>query len=158
MNFIADGMLGKLTRWLRMLGHNVTYYRDFDDATLLALTKTESRTLLTMDQKLYQTALKDGLNAFLVDSKNQEERLALLAKEFDFKLKIDLNFSRCPKCNGSLASVSKDEVKDKVAEGTFKHYDEFWQCTSCEQVYWKGAHWSRIQETLEAANTKFDSI
>jgi uncharacterized protein with PIN domain len=154
MDFIVDGMLGKLARWLRILGHNVTYYRNFDDATLLVLAKTENRTLLTRDQKLYQKALKDGLNAFLVNSKNQEERLAILANKFDFKLEIDLSVSRCPKCNGSLVNISKDEVKDKVPDGTFKYYDEFWQCKSCGKIYWKGAHWSRIQGALEAAKNK----
>ena len=158
MNYIVDGMLGKLARWLRMLGHNVTYYRNFDDATLLVLSKTESRVLLTRDRELYQKALSDGLDAFLVDSKDQEKRLALLANHFGLKLEVDLSVSRCPKCNGCLVSISKDEVKEKVPEGTFKYYDEFWQCTSCGQVYWKGAHWTRIQGTLEAAKSQLDSI
>ncbi len=158
MNYIVDGMLGKLARWLRMLGHNVTYYRDFDDATLLVLAKTENRVLLTRDLKLYQKALKDGLTAFLVDSKDQEERLALLANNFGFKLEIDLSVSRCPKCNGSLVSISKNEVKDKVPDGTFKYYDEFWRCSSCDQIYWKGAHWNRIQDTLETAKNKLADV
>ncbi len=158
MNFIVDGMLGKLARWLRMLGHNVTYYRNFDDATLLVLSKTESRVLLTRDRKLYQKALSDGLEAFLVDSKDQEKRLAILANHFGFTLELDLSVSRCPKCNGCLASNFKDEIKDNVPEGTFKYYDEFWQCTNCGQVYWKGAHWTRIQGALEAAKSQLDSV
>lgn len=151
-------MLGKLTRWLRMLGHNVTYYRNFDDATLLVLAKTENRVLLTRDLKLYQKALKDGLNAFLVDAKEQKQRLAILSDHFDFNLEINLRKSRCPKCNGSLVNISKDDVKDKVPDGTFKYYNQFWQCTSCSQVYWKGAHWIRIQEALEDAKTKLNQL
>lgn len=151
-------MLGKLSRWLRMLGHDVTYYRNFDDATLLVLAKTENRVLLTRDLELYQKALKDGLKSFLVNAKEQNQRLAILANHFGFNLEIDLSNSRCPKCNGSLVIISKDDVKDKVPDGTFKYYDEFWQCTSCGQVYWKGAHWTRIQEALEDAKTKLDQL
>lgn len=158
MNFIVDAMLGKLARWLRMLGHNVTYYRDFDDSTFLVLTKTEKRVLLTRDLKLYQKALKDGLDAFFVESKDQQQRLAFLANYFGFKLEIDLNVSRCPKCNGSLVRVSKDEVRAKVPDGTFKYYNNFWQCSSCGQIYWKGAHWNRIQDTLQAAKNNLADL
>ena len=141
-----------------MLGHNVSYYRKFDDATLLVLAKTENRVLITRDKKLYQKALSEGLDTFIVDSKCQEERLAVLADHFDFMLEIDLSVSRCPKCNGCLDSISKAEVKEKVPEGTFKYYDEFWQCTSCGKIYWKGAHWSRIQGALEAAKSKLGPV
>ncbi|MDG6222360.1 MAG: Mut7-C RNAse domain-containing protein [Candidatus Bathyarchaeota archaeon] len=158
MDFIVDSMLGKLARWLRMLGHNVTYYRNFDDATLLVLAKTESRILVTRDLKLYQKALSDGLETFFVNAKQPEKRLALLANRFSFELEIDLNFSRCPKCNGSLVSVSKKEIKNKIPDGTFKYYDDFWQCNNCGQVYWKGAHWTRIQGALVDTRRALDLI
>ncbi len=154
MRFIADGMLGKLTRWLRMLGHDVDYYRAADDKKLIELAKSEKRVLLTRDLELYQQAVTRGLEAVFVEATDEAEELADLAKRFGFKLEIDLSASRCPKCNGMIRAVSKDVVIDQLPEATSTHYDNFWKCPGCGQVYWQGAHWKRIEETLEEANSK----
>ena len=154
MRFISDGMLGKLTRWLRMLGHDVHYYRAADDKKLIENAKSEKRILLTRDLELYQQALSQGLEAVLVDAKDESTKLADLANQFGFKLEIDLNVSRCPKCNTMLISVSKEVVIDQVPKSTFTYYNNFWKCLECGQVYWQGAHWKRIEKTLEEANSK----
>ncbi|MEM3596662.1 MAG: Mut7-C RNAse domain-containing protein [Candidatus Bathyarchaeia archaeon] len=151
MKFIADGMLGKLTRWLRMLGHNVKYSNRLDDAQLMALAKKERRILLTRDLELYQQATAKGINAFYLEGTNEAERLARLAKRYRISLDIDLKVSRCPKCNTRVKPVPKESVENKVEKTTFKFYDEFWRCPKCGQVYWQGAHWTRIRKTLEEA-------
>jgi uncharacterized protein with PIN domain len=151
LKFIVDGMLGKLTRWLRMLGHNVKYSNKLDDAQLIAIAKREKRVLLTRDLELYQQATAKGVQAFYVDGKTEAERLAQLAKKFGISLEIDMAVSRCPKCNARVKPTSKENVKDKVEETTFAYYNEFWQCPKCGQVYWQGAHWKRIRKTLETA-------
>jgi len=151
LKFIVDGMLGKLTRWLRMLGHNVKYSNRLDDAQLIGIAKREKRILLTRDLELYQQATAKGVQAFYVDGKTEAERLAQLAKKFGISLEIDMAVSRCPKCNAQVKPTSKENVKGKVEETTFSHYNEFWQCTKCGQIYWQGAHWKRIRKTLETA-------
>ena len=147
-------MLGKLTRWLRMLGHDVHYYRAADDKKLIENAKSEKRILLTRDLELYQQALNQGLEAVYVDAKDESTKLADLANQFGFKLEIDMNVSRCPKCNSTLISVSKEVVIDKVPTSTSTYYNDFWKCLECSQVYWQGAHWKRIEKTLEEANSK----
>ena len=151
MKFIVDGMLGKLTRWLRMLGHNVKYSNKLDDAQLIAIAKKEKRILLTRDLELYQQATAKGVQAFYVDGKTEAERLAQIAKKFGISLEIDMAVSRCPKCNAQVKPTSKENVKGKVEETTFAHYNEFWECPKCGQIYWQGAHWTRIRRTLEEA-------
>lgn len=151
MKFIADGMLGKLTRWLRMLGHNVKYSNRLNDAQLIEIAKKERRILLTRDLELYQQATAKGVDAFYLNGVTEEERLAEMAKRFNIKLDIDMTTSRCPKCNARVKPVSKDNVKDKVEKSTFNYYSDFWECPKCGQVYWQGAHWTRIRKTLEAA-------
>jgi len=147
-------MLGKLTRWLRMLGHDVNYFRDADDKVLIDLAESEKRVLLTADVELYQQTLNRGLNAFLVESTDLAQTLAGLANRFGFKLEVDLDISCCPKCNGSLMSVSKDAVIDKLPKATSTNYNEFWKCSKCCQIYWQGAHWKRILKTLEDAKNR----
>jgi uncharacterized protein with PIN domain len=158
LRFITDGMLGKLTRWLRMLGHNVTYFRSADDEKLVELAKSEKRILLTRDHKLYQQAAAQRLDAVLVEATDEAGKLADLAGRFGFMLEIDLSVSRCPKCNARIEAVSKELVVDQIPEATSMHYDDFWRCPGCGQVYWRGAHWKRIEQTLEEAKSKLERI
>jgi len=151
LKFVTDGMLGKLTRWLRMLGHDVEYTGSMGDKELIQKAKKESRILLTRDVELYQQAIAKGADAFLVESPNQTANLANLAKRFKFKLEIDVKASRCPKCNSKIKAVSKSSVADKIPQTTSSNYEEFWQCQGCGQVYWRGAHWKRIDKTLAEA-------
>ena len=156
MKFIVDGMLGKLARWLRMLGHDVHYYRDSEDKKLLEMAQSEDRVLLTRDRELYQRAKTQAVEAVFVDAADDAEKLADLAGRFGFKLEIDLSVSRCPKCNELLRAVSKDLVINQIPALTAAYYDEFWKCPGCGQVYWQGAHWKKIEETLEEAKSRFE--
>jgi uncharacterized protein with PIN domain len=154
VKFLADGMLGKLTRWLRMLGHDVEYSSKLDDAELAATAKKERRILLTRDLELYQRATAKGIEAFYVAGETEVARLAELAKRFSFPLVIDLENSRCPKCNAKLRVAPKEQLAGKVEKNTFSHYSDFWECPRCGQIYWQGAHWGRIRATLKAAEEK----
>lgn len=151
MNFIVDSMLGKLTRWLRMMGHDAKYSTKFEDAELLAIAKAENRVLLTRDLELYQRAIAKGLDAYYVEGVTEAERLAELARRFEIALAIDLEKSRCPHCNTKLHSATKEEIANKLEENTLKYYDAFWNCPNCGSVYWQGAHWKKIQATLDEA-------
>jgi uncharacterized protein with PIN domain len=151
MKFIVDGMLGKLSRWLRILGHNVKYSNNLDDAQLLTIAKKERRTLLTRDFELYRHATAKGIDAFYMEEETGEERLAALARKYGMDLDIDMTISRCPKCNTKVKPITKEEAAGKVEKSTFEHYDEFWKCPKCGQIYWQGAHWTRIRRTLEVA-------
>ncbi len=151
MRFVADGMLGKLTRWLRMLGHDVKYSSELGDKKLIEIAKTEGRILLTRDLELYQQATVQGVNSFFVEEKTEAEKLAALAKRFDFKLEIDIALSRCSKCNTRIRPVAKEKVLDRIAKNTASNYEDFWECDNCNQVYWQGSHWKRIDKTLKEA-------
>jgi uncharacterized protein with PIN domain len=149
--FITDGMLGKLTRWLRILGHDVEYTGSMDDKELMQKAKKEDRVLLTRDVELFKQAIAKGAEAFLIEDPNQTANLASLAKRFKIKLEVNVKISRCPKCNGTIRTVSKSEIADKIPLTTCSNYNEFWQCQQCGQVYWRGAHWNRIEKTLDEA-------
>jgi len=151
VKFIADGMLGKLTRWLRILGQDVTYSNQFEDAELIAMAEKGRRTLLTRDSGLYQRAIGKGIGTFYVEGRTEAEKLAELAKRFDFPLTIDLNRSRCPRCNAKIRLTPKKKLVGKVEKNTFIYYDEFWKCSKCGHIYWQGAHWNGIHATIEEA-------
>ena len=154
MKFVADGMLGSLSRWLRMMGQDVEYSPLLDDDKLLALAKEKGRVLLTRDLELYKRANAKRIDVFYVDGKNEADRLAALAGRFGLLLEIDLRNSRCPKCNTPIQQAPKMCVVDRVEKKTFTHYDEFWECPKCRKVYWQGAHWPKIKATLEDAKKR----
>jgi len=151
VKFIADGMLGKLTRWLRMLGHDVKYSNKLNDAELAVIAKKERRVLLTKDLELYQRAIAKGIDAFYVEGRTEAKRLAEIAKRFNIPLVIDLKNSRCPRCNTKLWATPKEKLAGKVEKNTFTYYDDFWECPKCGHIYWQGAHWGRIRATLKEA-------
>ena len=151
LRFLADGMLGKLSRWLRMLGHDVEYSNDLDDDQLIATATEEDRVLLTRDVRLFRKASVGGVEAFLVKGRTETEKLAELARGFGLRLEMDVESSRCPRCNAGIRSVSKEEIADRIPESTSRFYDEFWICEDCGQVYWRGSHWMRISRTLDQA-------
>ena len=152
-------MLGKLTRWLRMMGYEATYLNNYGDRDLLSIAKRDSLTLLTSDQELYRTALGRGIESFLVEGRTEAERLAALAERYKLDLQIDTKISRCPVCGALLKETPNSQVKDLVPPATFKVYQTFWVCSNpeCHKVYWQGSHWKKIEQTLQAARKIVDS-
>jgi uncharacterized protein with PIN domain len=151
VKFIADGMLGKLTRWLRILGQDVKYSTQLDDAELIVVAEEEHRILLTRDSELYYRANVKGINTFYVEGRTEAGKLAELADRLGFPLVIDLNHSRCPRCNAEIRLTPKETVAGEVEKNTFTYYNEFWKCIKCGHIYWQGAHWNGICATLEEA-------
>lgn len=159
--FITDGMLGKLTRWLRILGYDVEFKPYEEDEKLLDLAKKTDRILLTSDIELYKRAIKLNVEAFLVNRKSEAENLAKISKKFGLNLDIEeAKETRCPKCNLKLKIASPEEVKDKVPKTTLKTYKEFWVCTNpkCGKVYWQGSHWKKIGKTLKEVKSLVNQI
>lgn len=154
MKFLADGMLGKLTRWLRMLGYDVKYSSRLRDNQLVQKAEEERRVLLTKDLKLYQQAAAKGVDAFYIEGEREGKKLARLARKLGIRLSIEMTKSRCPKCNTRVNPISKEEVVDRIKQGTFKYYSNFWECPKCKQVYWQGSHWKGIRKTLKRAREK----
>jgi uncharacterized protein len=154
VKFLADGMLGKLARWLRILGQDVIYSTQLSDNELLGLAKAEGRVLLTKDFELYKRAISRNLDAFYVEGKRESDRLAEVAKRYGVALVIDMDKSHCPICNTKLQVAPKEQLKDELEQNTYIYYDKFWKCPNCGQVYWQGAHWKQITKTLTKAQQK----
>jgi uncharacterized protein with PIN domain len=122
----------------------VIYSNKLDDNELIAIAKKEKRVLLTRDFELYQQATAKNVEAFYLEGQTREQKLAELARRFNIDLDVDLTRSRCPRCNTRVRRIPKEEAMDKVERNTLVHYDEFWTCTKCGQIYWQG-----IIRTLE---------
>ena len=152
MKFIADGMLGKLARWLRLAGHDVVYIGDLkvpperQDELLLSRAKGEGRTLLTCDMGLHRKAKREDAKSAFVESEDVVEQLVEVSRRCGKTIRIKPEYSRCPMCNGSLELAEKPEVEGLVPPSVFKSQREFWRCSSCGKLYWHGTHWRTILE------------
>jgi uncharacterized protein len=156
LRFIADGMLGKLSRWMRLLGEDVLYVKDTDDELLIRLTKEEKRILLTSDQELYRRVRMKEMEAYLVEERTEAKRLAEVARNFGIPLEVDPDRSRCSTCNNQIIPARKEEVEAKVPKGVLERNEIFWVCSRCGKVYWKGGHWLNIYKVLKEANQVLD--
>ena len=143
--FIADVHLGKLARLLRLLGFDTLYRNDFTKPELVKISSDEGRMLLSRDAGL---AKHSAIRYFIVSSEDAMQQLKEVALQFDLKEHL-LPFSRCIACNGVLQTVSKESVTPLLEENTRKYYTEFWQCSQCKRIYWKGSHYQRMLKTVE---------
>ncbi len=150
MKFLTDGMLGKLSRWLRLAGCDVIYVGDLgipaenQDTFLIEKAKTEHRVLLTGDIILYRRATTKGIKVVFVGGRDVVKQLVEVSKRCGKRIWIDPKNSRCPVCNGVLISTPKSEIKSKVPATVFTKQDKFWLCTQCGKIYWQGKHWESI--------------
>ena len=92
-----------------------------------------------------------GINAHRLKGNSPAESLAELSIKLGIDLEVNLEKSRCSKCNSPIQRAEKQSVINKVEPNTLKYYEEFWECPKCGQVYWQGAHWSRIRAILDEA-------
>ena len=153
MRFVVDGMLGKLARWLRTLGHYVDYDSSLNYNSLLDLAEKKKSVLLTRDEELSRRAKARRIPGIFITGDREEVRLAEVAKEYGVSLVIDMSLTKCPECGGSLAETSKVELGSQVPTASLNLYDKFWKCTnaSCGKIYWKGGHLKQIELTLANA-------
>lgn len=147
MRFICDRSLGKLARWLRILGCDTLYYNDVDDMQILREAIEDDRIILTKSIRLYQTS---GDNrAFFVDSDIPKTQLRLILRHYNLPQQVSLRF--CPICNGRIHKVNdKKNVRGLVPDYTYKTKSTFFQCQKCEKIYWHGSHRELTERFLSA--------
>jgi len=148
MRFIADAMLGRLARWLRLLGYDTLYYPEIEDSILLRIAREQERILLTRDTSLVK--VREPVKIFLIESNDPFDQL----KEVVFKLSLPLEMdrdlsSRCSICNTPIKVISKGEVRERVPEYVFKTVQRFLYCDTCGRVYWHGTHQEKMREKLK---------
>jgi uncharacterized protein len=133
--FAVDVMLGRLARWLRILGYDTLYFHSIDDIELYRIALRDERFLLTRDRKLAEIA---GNCAYLIESDLLKEQIPDVIEHF--KLRRNPKLLICPVCNGKVVSVEKSGIEALVPEYTFRTHRLFFRCENCGKVYWHGTH------------------
>lgn len=161
MKFIVDENVGKLARWLRMMGFDSVFFTGEDDSQMVRQALAEKRILLTRDTGIMlRRAVTSGrLKAVLFTTAEPEQQMRQLMTEFDLKEQSH-PFTLCLECNRPLADVTPEEVKDRVPPYVYKTQTRYVECPACRRVYWRGTHWAAMLHRLEklADMTENDNV
>ena len=147
MKFLADCMLGKLARWLRILGYDAAYDNHAEDNDLLAAAERENRILLTRDRPLYERAR--SLPCVFVEKNELDHQIAQLVTEVGLDLDRE-TFTRCLECNVPILDADLEQVRMSVPPFVLKSQTQFYKCPACLRVYWSGSHTDRMEARLSA--------
>jgi hypothetical protein len=140
--FFADAMLGRLARWLRVLGYDTAYHAHIADADLVWQAQQEQRCILTRDRALPHERHLDRY--LLIESQTPLAQLREVVQWFHLPWQNHL-FSRCMVCNTPLQDVSPQDIVGAVPPTVLQHQRCFVRCPTCARVYWEGSHAVRMR-------------
>ncbi|MEE8428771.1 MAG: Mut7-C RNAse domain-containing protein [Gammaproteobacteria bacterium] len=144
--FIVDSNLGRLARYLRLLGFDALYKNDYTDKEVAQIARDEKRIVLTRDRSLLQH--KIITHGYFVRAVKPNKQVKEVLSRLDLYRTVN-PFSRCIRCNGKLQNVDKIFIEEKLEPKTKKYYHQFRMCTECGQTYWKGSHFHRMQKLCD---------
>jgi hypothetical protein len=145
IRFASDAMVGRLARWLRILGHDIYYASKISDETLIDLARSEGRLILTRDTHLLQR--KNLPPHLFIQDDRLEDQLRQVIRDLHIKA-IGL-LTRCLNCNLLLTPISREEAKPWVPPYVYATQTRFRQCPGCRKIYWPGTHVSKIMARLK---------
>ena len=151
IKFIADNNVGKLARWLRVVGYDTLLFKQKDDTKLIKIALSQGRVILTRDTQLMKRRLVTNgkLKAMIITQDDPKEQLQETVKKLNLSYHFK-PFSLCLECNQALIPRSKEEVKNLVPPYVFKTQNQYVECPVCHRIYWQGTHWQAMIKELNA--------
>jgi len=151
--FIADVHLGRLARYIRMLGFDTLYKNNFNDDESVKTSIDEKRTILTKDRDILKRSVVT--HGYFVRTSEIKKQLLEIINRFDLKNQIK-EFTRCIECNSILESVLKEEIMDKLPPKVSDSQESFFICPGCKKIYWEGTHHHKMNAFIQSLkNTEY---
>lgn len=135
--FVLDVNLGKLAKFMRLLGFDSLYRNDYRDKDVVNIAVSEQRVVLTRDRRLLY--VKNVSHGYWVREVKAENQIAEILNRFDLYDSVH-PFIRCLACNGILEPVAKEEILHRLEPKTRLYHEIFSRCIDCRRIYWKGSH------------------
>jgi uncharacterized protein len=143
--FLADRMVGRLGKWLRIVGYDTAYLPHLSPQELLREGRRQGRALLTRDTRLLRE--KDAPPLIFIRDDHFREQLKQVMQECHLT-PMTLLFSRCSECNQMLEAVAKERIQDQVPEYVWQTQETFHRCPECHRIYWGATHKLRVLAEL----------
>lgn len=144
--FIADVMLGRLAKWLRIAGFDVLYSNRFSDDELIAISNREGRVLLSRDTRLL---IRKSVRDFIfLESQDIQTQIRQVFKTMHIP-SISFLLTRCLSCNEELVETARDSVRRSVPAFVYETQTHFKSCPKCNKIFWAGTHRRSVIRTLE---------
>lgn len=150
MKFLADRNLGKLTKWLRILGYDTACHTGNIDRSFLKRGTQEGRVVLTRRRDMATRNFSGRM--FIVYSDNVTEQLAEIISTFSLQLDPRRFFTICLDCNEPIQTIQKADVKERVPQYVFQTQENFQICPQCRKLYWPGTHKDNVLSYLKQHN------
>ena len=144
--FVADRMLGRLARMLRLLGYDTLYSAAATPAEVTAMALAGERIILTRGRA--EQRFPGVSNIHSIQSDSPPKQLREVVRQYRLDARAGL-WTRCTACNASIGPVEKSTVKSEVAPKVYELYSDFYRCAGCGRVYWRGSHVERILKHLD---------
>ena len=148
--FIVDHNVGKLVKWLRMMGYDSLFFNGSDDSDMVKQALAENRIILTRDTEIMKRRVvtKGQLSAVLIDSEEPEQQM----RQVLGRLELDCQFrpfTLCLECNQALEERKPEDVQGRVPPYVYKTQQQYMECPACHRIYWRGTHWEAMMRMLE---------
>ena len=149
MKFILTRELGRLAKWLRILGYDSRFYRQDNQSRLIIEALRENRIILTRNSRISRFP---GPPLVLIKDDLLQQQLKQLFGELRLRPEAKQMFTRCTICNSELEAVAKSKIRARVPEYVYQSQEAFMRCLQCNRIYWQGTHWGNVKKYLMAAN------
>jgi len=149
--FVCDVHLGRLARYLRMLGFDSLWSAEFEDDELLRISREEGRYLLTRDRELCGRAGKPACH--YVKATDPKEQIIEVIAAFALKEQVASGkgfLTLCMDCNAPILPTQPHQVVDRLPGSVLLAHDKFFLCPRCERIFWQGSHWDRMKEWVNS--------
>lgn len=147
IRFACDDMVGRLARWLRILGYDTSYDAALSESEFVRRAVGESRRILTRDGGL---EVRWTIRSFLyLESEKTYDQLRQVISGLNLPIADDKIFTLCVKCNKLMGEIRKGEVEGRVPPYVYRTQDRFFSCPDCGRLYWKGTHHDLVRGIIE---------
>ncbi len=154
LKFIVDTNVGKLAKWLRIMGYDTLFFNGSNDSCMVAIALAEERVILTKDTQIMKRRVVTSgrLKAILIQSDEPELQVHQVIDSLHLDCRFK-PFTICLECNQPLLEKSKQQVKDLVPPYVFQTQNQYMECPSCHRIYWRGTHWQAMTKKLRKWST-----
>ncbi len=150
LKFIVDNNVGKLTKWLRIMGYDALFFDGKNDSRMVAIALAEGRVILTKDTQIMKRRVVTSgqLKAILIKNDEPEQQMHQVIDTLNLDCQFR-PFALCLECNQPLLERSREQVKDLVPPYVFQTQSQYMECPACHRIYWRGTHWQAMTRKLD---------